>query len=180
MSEKATDASVQKEYIETLEPNKILIAEFGYAQETAAQAMEDRHKMVNYYLIIVGVLLNAVATLTTKSKSDENLLLAPEQLKYAASAFLFTLFIIVMHGLTTLVESYRPPMPTSTTAKSTLWRAKCRNAIAVTASKNVGCSRPGLPCMSSTIGRNSSTRLSISPSLIRVSFIIIRSVKSTR
>lgn len=44
----------------TLSADKILMAEFSYARETAGQAMEDRHRMVNYYLVIVGLTINAV------------------------------------------------------------------------------------------------------------------------
>ena len=43
-------------------------------------------------------------------------------------------------GVITLVESRRPPRPTSTTAMSTACSAKCANAIAVISSKNVACS----------------------------------------
>ena len=38
-------------------------------------------------------------------------------------------------GSTTLVASSRPPMPTSSTARSTSARAKCRKAATVIASK---------------------------------------------
>ena len=41
-------------------------------------------------------------------------------------------------AITMLVESSRPPMPTSTTAISTFSRAKKSKAMAVTHSKNVG------------------------------------------
>lgn len=46
-----------------LDPNEILIAEFEYARETAAQAMNDRHTMVNYYLLIVGIGFTAITGL---------------------------------------------------------------------------------------------------------------------
>lgn len=46
-----------------LDPNEILIAEFEYARETAAQAMNDRHIMVNYYLLIVGIGFTAITGL---------------------------------------------------------------------------------------------------------------------
>ena len=39
----------------------------------------------------------------------------------------------------TLVASSRPPMPTSSTARSTRSRAKCSKAIAVSISKKLGC-----------------------------------------
>ena len=47
----------------TLSADNILTAEFSYARETAGQAMEDRHRMVNYYLVIVGLTINAVVGL---------------------------------------------------------------------------------------------------------------------
>ncbi len=75
-----------------LQASDILLAEYNYGQETAAQAMEDRHKMVNYYLLIVGVLLNAVATLMKGEVSSSSL--ANIKIEYAVSAVLFTLFII--------------------------------------------------------------------------------------
>jgi hypothetical protein len=75
-----------------LKASDILLAEFCYGQETAAQAMEDRHKMVNYYLIIVGVLLNAVATLMKGEVASD--IFSGDEIKYAISALLFTLFII--------------------------------------------------------------------------------------
>lgn len=77
---------------EVLKASDILLAEFGYGQETAAQAMEDRHKMVNYYLIIVGVLLNAVATLLKGEVAST--VIDGDKPTYAISALLFTLFII--------------------------------------------------------------------------------------
>ncbi|MCI0512062.1 hypothetical protein L0128_02460 [candidate division KSB1 bacterium] len=36
----------------------ILLKEFKYAQETAAQAMNDRHTLVNYFLIIIGAIFS--------------------------------------------------------------------------------------------------------------------------
>ena len=39
------------------------MAEFNYAREAAAQAMNDHQKLVNFYLIIVGLLITAVAHL---------------------------------------------------------------------------------------------------------------------
>jgi hypothetical protein len=39
---------------EGLNINKLLLGEFGYARETAAQAMEERRMVINFYLLIVG------------------------------------------------------------------------------------------------------------------------------
>ena len=47
--------------------------------------------------------------------------------------------ITLTRGSTTFVASSRPPMPTSSTARSTFSRAKCSNAIAVIISKKLGC-----------------------------------------
>lgn len=91
---------------ELLDPNKILMAEFEYARETASQAMEDRHKMVNYFLIIVGVLLNAVATLLTSEKKLGESLLGERHLKmeHASSILLLFLFIIGLVYLFKLIR----------------------------------------------------------------------------
>ncbi len=51
-------------------PQEILIAEFNYARETAAQAMDDRHKMVNFFLIIVGILANAIGLILFSEKKN--------------------------------------------------------------------------------------------------------------
>ncbi len=53
-------------------PHEILIAEFNYARETAAQAMDDRHKMVNFFLLTVGIFANAIGILLTE-KTDKDL-----------------------------------------------------------------------------------------------------------
>lgn len=87
-----------------LNANDILIAEFEYAKDTASQAMEDRHKMVNYYLIIVGVLLNAVATLLTSSQEAEKLMMSEDLIRYAVFSLLFTLFILGILYLLKLIR----------------------------------------------------------------------------
>ena len=60
-------------------------------------------------------------------------------------------------GAITLVESYRPPRPTSMTATSTSARRNSSNAIAVVASKNVGWTG------SSPVALNRSAQSSTSP-----------------
>ncbi len=87
-----------------LNANDILIAEFEYVKDTASQAMEDRHKMVNYYLIIVGVLLNAVATLLTSGEDAEKLIMSEELIRYATFSLLFTLFILAILYLLKLIR----------------------------------------------------------------------------
>ncbi len=76
-----------------LNADKILIAEFDYARETASQAMEDRHKMVNYFLLIVGLFLNAIVAFL-KGEFDQSTLLDPGLSKFVLAGLLFTLFLI--------------------------------------------------------------------------------------
>ncbi len=99
---KKESATKQKGCDECLSPTDILMAEYRYAQETAAQAMDDRHKVVNYFLLIVGVLLNAVAILLGGEVKSSALTV--ENLDYAISAVLFTLFIIGVLYLLKLVR----------------------------------------------------------------------------
>jgi len=49
-----------------LEAKDILGWEFDYAKTTATQAMQDRHTMVNFYLLVVGVVASAVVALLGK------------------------------------------------------------------------------------------------------------------
>ena len=74
-------------------PHEILIAEFNYARETAAQAMEDRHKMVNFFLIIVGILASAIGILLKGDLQTESLDSLTSQ-RIAISVLLFFVFII--------------------------------------------------------------------------------------
>jgi hypothetical protein len=105
MTETNENVAASKDGAENgLNANDILIAEFEYAKDTASQAMEDRHKMVNYYLIIVGVLLNAVATLLTSSKEAEKLMMSENLIRYAVFSLLFTLFILGILYLLKLIR----------------------------------------------------------------------------
>ena len=55
----------KRDYGHGLDPSAILTQEFEYARATASEAMQDRHKMVNFYLIIAGVAVSGVlATLS--------------------------------------------------------------------------------------------------------------------
>lgn len=45
--------------------SEIALKEYEYARETAAQAMNDRHTLVNYFLIITGVVVTAAGTFFT-------------------------------------------------------------------------------------------------------------------
>ena len=52
-----------------LDPGDILIAEFEYAAQTAAQANEDRVNVVNYYFAAIGALLATVVLLDFQNAS---------------------------------------------------------------------------------------------------------------
>ncbi len=86
-----------------LNANDILIAEFEYARETASQAMDDRHKMVNYFLLIVGLFLNAIVAFL-KGEFDQSTLLPPNLSKIVLSGLLFTLFLIGVLYLLKLIR----------------------------------------------------------------------------
>ena len=44
------------------ELSKLLVKEFEYIRETAAQAMNDRHTMVNYFIIITGAFITIIGS----------------------------------------------------------------------------------------------------------------------
>jgi hypothetical protein len=46
-----------------LPPQELLALEFEYARATASEAMNDRHTVVNFYLVLTGVVLSAVIAL---------------------------------------------------------------------------------------------------------------------
>lgn len=48
-----------------LDSAAILGKEFDYAQRTAGEAMSDRHTMINFYLVFVGVVLSAIVAQVT-------------------------------------------------------------------------------------------------------------------
>ena len=43
-----------------MDPSNILSLEFEYARTTASEAMQDRHTMINFYLVIAGVIASGV------------------------------------------------------------------------------------------------------------------------
>jgi len=51
-------------------PIELLIREFDYARETASQAMEDRHKMVNFFLILTGAVFAGTINLLAKNNAS--------------------------------------------------------------------------------------------------------------
>jgi len=84
-------------------PDKILELEFNYAKETAHQAMDDRHKLVNFYLILTGAILAGVLNLMTGFDQTNGMLT-----KFQADAFavglLFLLFILGILYLLKLIQ----------------------------------------------------------------------------
>jgi hypothetical protein len=46
-----------------IDPGEILGWEFEYARTTASESMQDRHTMINFYLLVVGVVASGVVTL---------------------------------------------------------------------------------------------------------------------
>lgn len=87
----------------SLDADQILIAEFAYARETASQAMDDRHKLVNYFLLIVGLFLNAIVMLL-KGEFDKSTLIDPELSRIILSGLLFVLFLIGLLYLLKLIR----------------------------------------------------------------------------
>ena len=92
--EKSNSQAVQAESNSTLSADKILMAEFKYAQETAAQAMEDRHRMVNFYLLIVGVVMNVIAALLKRNEYPEENLISVNEIKGMIIFLFLALFIV--------------------------------------------------------------------------------------
>ena len=45
-----------------LSPETLLGWEFNYASTTASEAMQDRHTMINYYLLVAGIVVSGVVT----------------------------------------------------------------------------------------------------------------------
>jgi hypothetical protein len=92
--ENSTYQEVKSENMPALSVDKILMAEFKYAQETAAQAMEDRHRMVNYYLIIVGVIMNVIVGLMKESDRVSGGWISAEESQWLIVILFLTLFIV--------------------------------------------------------------------------------------
>ena len=60
---RAEPPSPKEDLIETASPWDVLGWEFEYARVTASEAMNERHTMVNFYLLIAGVVLTGVTTI---------------------------------------------------------------------------------------------------------------------
>ena len=88
----------------SLDINKILIAEFEYAKETATQAMNDRHTLVNYYLIITGVVASAVVGLLKINFSNNIHSTTSVDITKIPAILLFLLYVV---GILYLVQLIR-------------------------------------------------------------------------
>ena len=62
-------SKIGKEKFESLQ--EIAKAEYEYIRETMAQAMDDRHTMINYFLLATGVALAAVGMIFSKEGMQE-------------------------------------------------------------------------------------------------------------
>lgn len=71
-----------------LKLSNILLKEFDYIKETAAQAMNDRHTLINYFLIITGVIVTFVSSLL-KAEPCRTPVTNYMLLSYACMAFNF-------------------------------------------------------------------------------------------
>ena len=89
-----TEQNQPSAFTKGLDPNAILIAEFDYARETAAQAMEDRHKMVQFYVISIFIpfLTAAVGLIAIGKKTTE---LVQSSLFQYALLVVFTLLLLM-------------------------------------------------------------------------------------
>ena len=67
--EPAIAVSVKKE----LKASEILGWEFDYARTTASEAMQDRHTMMNFYLVVVAVVASGVTAVVTQKAGDSSL-----------------------------------------------------------------------------------------------------------
>ncbi len=90
-----------------LEPVAMLCAEFEYARITASEAMNDRHTVVNFYLLLAGAVLSVVLGLLGTGTSGSGTALAslPSDVQtYAGTLFLWTFDIV---GLVYLLQIVR-------------------------------------------------------------------------
>ena len=94
----------QHSIAEELDANAILVAEFHYARETAAQAMDDRHKMVQFYVISIFIpFLTAVIGLIAIGAKSVELIQMP-LFRYALTGAFILLFIMGLLFLLKLIR----------------------------------------------------------------------------
>jgi len=74
-----------------LPPQDLLGMEFEYARITASEAMNDRHTLVNFYLLLTGVVVSAVAALLSSESPLDPL---ADALPFVGMALLWALCII--------------------------------------------------------------------------------------
>jgi len=75
-----------------LDPRNLLTVEFEYARITASEAMGDRHTVVNFYLLLTGVVVSAVVALVGADKPGGSWL--GESFPFVAMALLWALCIV--------------------------------------------------------------------------------------
>jgi hypothetical protein len=76
---------------EGLDPKALLTSEFEYARTTASEAMNDRHTVVNFYLLLTGVVVSAVVALINAGQPGSSL---GRALPLVAMALLWALCIV--------------------------------------------------------------------------------------
>lgn len=74
-----------------LPPEDVLAMEFEYARITASEAMNDRHTVVNFYLLLTGVVVSAVVALINADRPAGFL---TDALPYVGMALLWALCIV--------------------------------------------------------------------------------------
>lgn len=74
-----------------LPPQDLLGMEFEYARITASEAMNDRHTVVNFYLLLTGVVVSAVAALLSAERPPGPV---ADALPYVGMALLWALCIV--------------------------------------------------------------------------------------
>jgi len=90
-----------------LDPERMLSAEFEYARITASEAMNDRHTVVNFYLLLAGAVLSVVLGLLGAGTATGGTALAslPSDVQRYAGTFLLWTFDVV--GLVYLLQIIR-------------------------------------------------------------------------
>lgn len=106
-----TCSQTRKQPDQNLDPEKILIAEFEYASQTASQAMDDRHKIVNMYFSITGAIstiITAALGLITKGHLSEMAAMGMFRLTVSGLlAFIFIAGLIFLMILIRLRQTWR-------------------------------------------------------------------------
>jgi hypothetical protein len=90
-----------------LVPHEMLKAEFEYARITASEAMNDRHTVVNFYLLLAGAILSVVLALlgTSGTKTAVDMAKVPDDIQPYLGTLLLWTFCVV--GLLYFLQSIR-------------------------------------------------------------------------